>query len=54
MVLINVEKYNTFENRGELEALEQNLDALSIRDVRVKEPDNPANQKLAKLITFNC
>mgnify|MGYP000959716379 CR=1 FL=1 len=52
MAIINVNKYNTFSNVGELEKLVGQVDGLNISDVEIKTPDNPAELKQAKLITF--
>lgn len=52
MSVINLEKYNTFSNRYKLEQLAQINEHLTIRDVKIKNPDNPAQLKDAKLITF--
>ena len=52
MAIINEEKYNSFDNKNELEqlnALDQNL---SITNIQIKNPNNPAQLKNAKLITF--
>ena len=50
MCIINNDKYNTFANRSELEAIENSN--LHITDIQIKNPDNPAKLKKAKLITF--
>ena len=52
MAIINTNKYNTFQNRGDLEKLAKTDPRLQITDVRIKTPDNPAILKDAKLITF--
>ncbi|MBI0098546.1 MULTISPECIES: NgoPII family restriction endonuclease [Snodgrassella] len=54
MALINIDKYMSFseEDRNELEKTEKYLENLVIKDVRIKCPDNPAQLKDAKLITF--
>lgn len=53
MCLINENKWNTFHNTDKLIAL-QNEDEcnLKIEDVKIKDSDNPAKLKNAKLITF--
>lgn len=53
MCIINETKWNEFENRADLLALAELNPKLSIADVQVKNPDNPANLRSAKLITFN-
>lgn len=53
MALINNEKYAIFsEDTKTLEAMVGNLVGLEIKDVKIKNPDNPAKLKDAKLITF--
>jgi hypothetical protein len=52
MAVINTEKYNTFQNRTDLERLCQNEDKLTIKDVQIKNPNNPVKLKDAKLIIF--
>lgn len=52
MAVINSEKYASFDNRGELEFLCKTHDTLKITNVKIKNPNNPAQLKDAKLITF--
>lgn len=52
MAIINNDKYNTFENTKELEKLVGQIDQLKISDIKIKNPNNPAQLKSAKLITF--
>lgn len=52
MALINDDKYNSFFNREELENLEKENKYLEIRNVEIKNPNNPAQLRSAKLITF--
>lgn len=52
MTLINQEKYDTLENTSELEDLVGKVNGLTITDVEIKTPDNPAKLKKAKLVTF--
>ncbi|WP_334326727.1 NgoPII family restriction endonuclease [Gilliamella apicola] len=54
MVLINNDKYFTFseEDRNKLEKAEKYLENFMIEDVMIKCPDNSAQLKGAKLITF--
>ena len=54
MAVINEEKYNSFNEIRELEELSNNTEGLSIQNVEIKSPDNPANLKRAKLIIFRC
>lgn len=53
MCIINDEKWKTLDNRDELYALAKCCTSLQIRNVRVKDPDNPARLNGAKLITFS-
>ena len=52
MALINEDQYNSFFNREELENLEKENKYLEIRNVKIKNPNNPAQLRSAKLITF--
>ena len=52
MCIINDTKFNSFENISELYELARNNTKLEIRNVRIKNPSNPAELKEAKLITF--
>lgn len=52
MSIINKNKWNSFDNTNELEDLAEKNDALTISDVKIKNPDNPANLIDAKLIQF--
>lgn len=52
VAIINESKYQTFENRAELEQLEKENANLKIADVKIKNPNNPAELKNAKLITY--
>ena len=52
IALINEDKYNSFLNREELENLEKENKYLEIKNVKIKNPNNPAQLKKAKLITF--
>ncbi len=52
MCIINEDKYNTFANKEELETLANETDNMDIKDVMIKDPDNPAKLRGAKLITF--
>lgn len=53
MCIINKTKWDTFENTGDLLELENTVQALNVENVRIKNPDNPAQLIDAKLITFN-
>ena len=50
MCLINEEKWESFEDKDEL--LNMQSDRLKISDVEIKNPNNPARLKRAKLITY--
>ncbi|MDO5560912.1 MAG: NgoPII family restriction endonuclease [Oscillospiraceae bacterium] len=52
MCIINDEKFSTFANRQSLIDLCSTNTALSITDVKIKNPDNPAKLVNAKLITY--
>lgn len=51
MCIINDAKWETFDNTELLTSLD--VEGFSIRDVRIKNPDNPANLVPAKLITYS-
>ena len=53
MCIINDSKWNSFENTGDLIRLARNVPSLSIQNVEVKNPDNPAKLNKAKLICFS-
>ena len=50
MALINENKWNSFENKDELVSLQN--ENLKIIDVKIKDTNNPAKLKNAKLITY--
>lgn len=52
MALINNEKYYSFDNYSTLEEMCQNIVGLKIADIKIKNPNNPAQLKEAKLITY--
>lgn len=52
MALINEEKYYSFSNIKDLENLKKDYKNLLIENVEIKNPNNPAKLKKAKLITF--
>ncbi len=51
MCIINEEKWNTFDNTELITDL--NVDCFAIKDIKVKNPDNPSRLVKAKLITFS-
>ena len=53
MCIINNTKWATFDNKNELIKLSEYNRNISISDVRIKNPDNPAQLVDAKLIAFN-
>lgn len=52
MAVINDEKYYSFNNYAQLENLAETNGDLRIESVKIKNPNNPAQLKNAKLITF--
>ena len=52
MALINDDKYYSFDNYYDLENLCASVEELQITDVKIKNPNNPAQLKSAKLITY--
>jgi len=52
MALINDDKYYSFDNYSDLENLCANVEGLQITDVKIKNPNNPAQLKSAKMITY--
>lgn len=52
MTLINDEKYYSFNNYSDLERLCESVENFNIENVKIKNPNNPARLKDAKLITF--
>lgn len=53
MCIINESKWNTLNNIQELTDLVQVTNGLSVTDIRIKNPDNPAQLNNAKLVCFN-
>lgn len=52
MCIINTDKFNSFENTPDLYALMKENKKFKIQDIHIKNPDNPAQLREAKLITF--
>ena len=52
MCIIALEKWATLNNRDELVKLQKSYSALKITDVKIKNPDNLAKLKDAKLIAY--
>lgn len=53
MAVVNYQKYFSFENYSQLEDLAKVMPDLAITDIKIKNPNNPAELKEAKLITFS-
>jgi hypothetical protein len=51
MCIINNAKWNTFTNTGLISNIEKA--GFEIKDVRIKDPDNPSQLRNAKLITYS-
>ena len=52
MALINNDKYYSFSNYLTLEKMRENISELKITNVKIKNPNNPAQLREAKLITY--
>ena len=52
MCIINTDKFNSFENAPELYELAKKNKKLEIQDIHIKNPNNSAQLREAKLITF--
>ena len=50
--IINTEKYMSFGEHEQLEALEGNVEGFRINDINIKNPDNPAKLIQAKMIRY--
>ena len=53
MCIINNDKWATFENTSSLMNLTATEPSLTISNIRIKDPNNPANLRDAKLISFS-
>jgi hypothetical protein len=53
MCIINNEKWATLGNTSSLENLAETENSLTISSIRIKDPNNPANLRDAKLISFS-
>ena len=53
MCIINNDKWATFANTTSLTDLAATEKSLNISDIRIKDPNNPANLRDAKLVTFS-
>ena len=51
MCIINEDKWNTFDNKNLLKNI--NDEKFMIKDIKIKNPDNPAQLRKAKLITYD-
>lgn len=52
MAIINTNKWQTFSNRDQLQAVIAQTPNANLRDVHIKNPNNPAQLRTAKLIEF--
>lgn len=52
MCIISDLKWFSFSNRNELYELADKTDSLKISNIKIKNPDNPAQLRNAKLVTF--
>lgn len=52
MCIINDDKWDEFDNTDLLIEMEYNDPRLQIQDIKIKNPDNPAQLRNARLITF--
>ncbi len=52
MCIVNLDKWKTFQNIGRIISLQNDCPDLKILDVKIKNPDNPANLIPAKLISY--
>lgn len=53
MCIINEAKWDTFDNRSKLEQIVSDNTNVVIKNVKIKNPDNPAKLNDAKLISFS-
>lgn len=51
--IINTNKYSSFAEKSELEALAKENSSLTINDIKIKSPNNPAQLSDAKIIRFS-
>lgn len=52
MCIINQAKYDTFENTAQIEDCIGKIENFDIKDIQIKNPNNPACLEKAKLVTF--
>lgn len=52
MSIINLDKWETFNNKRNLIDLISGTDGAELKDIKIKDPNNPAILKAAKLISF--
>lgn len=52
MAIINLDKWETFNNKKNLIDLIRGTDGAELKDIKIKDPNNPAILKSAKLISF--
>lgn len=51
--IVNDEKYNSFKNTDILEKISSSNKSLVIKTIKIKNPNNPAKLRNAKMITFS-
>lgn len=52
IAIINKDKYNSFDNKEQLEQLVARTPEMSISDIKIKNPNNPAQLREAKIIVY--
>ena len=52
IAIINKDKYNSFDNKEQLEQLVERTPEMSISDIKIKNPNNPAQLREAKIIVY--
>lgn len=52
IAIINKDKYNSFDNKAQLEDLVERTPKMSILDTKIKNPNNPAQLREAKVIVY--
>lgn len=52
VVIINKDKYDSFDNKAQLEELVERTPEMSISDIKIKNPNNPAQLRVAKVIVY--
>lgn len=52
IAIINNDYFNALPNKDTISNMQQNVENLDIKDIRIQDPNNPAVLKPAKIITF--